>query len=888
MNIDGRDPEESMRVRVASVGLVLLLVLSVPLGIVAPGEAAGVAWDPEVVDPLGNAGNGRNSIALDPGGGVHISYHRAAGGDLMYAHKLPDGTWRIETVASDGDVGYDSSIAVNSSGGVHIAYLDEENGDLGHAYKPLGGSWTTEKVDTDGRQGGLSISLAIDSQDGLHVTYSEGLGFDDDMKYAYKPLGENWSVEVLGKGLLDDYQQTGLIIDGDDVLHCLYVRRHAGLEPYGTYLEYLYMGASGQWVRKTGVHAVEDWMPMSFAMDSEGGLHASYYVYRGNKQYHYAQRPEGEDWSHEALFGPMGVGGFSSIALDGDDKVHLAYYDGSKEDMMYAFMLNNGTWTNVSVDSGGNVGKFNALTIDGDDRAHLLYYDATDRQLKYVVKSTRPSSPRSLEAQAGEGEINLSWEAPEDPGLGPVTGYTVYGGTVPGQEVVLATVGPVGNHTFTDLESGTTYHYRVVAFNEVGEGPPSSTVSASPKGPPGVPRNVTATSGDSVVVLAWLPPKSDGHFNITGYRVYRGTATGQGEFHLLVEGAAGYDDTGLENGVEYFYSVSAVNEAGEGARSPEVSATPLAPPSVPLMASARAGDSFVDLQWSSPADDGGSSIAHYRVYRGLVSGPLGIFIELDDVTSFNDTGVANGVTYYYSVGAVNEVGEGERTPEMEAIPLASPSAPLEVNVTAGNGSVLVTWSPPKDDGGRPVTNYRVYKGPEGKEEFLLLLENTTRFNDTEVTNGQTYSYRVSAVNVVGEGGLSAGRGAMPVGPPTKPLELVIENVEGLIILNWSLPASDGGAPITTFVVLRGLFPDDLGPVAEVGLVLTYTDIGIGRGQTFYYSVVAKNRVGQSEQGDVVDVKLEQIVKDDGPGFVTMVSIMALAIAARVGRKRGRR
>ncbi len=888
MNRGGQDSEEGMAARVASVGLVLLLALSVLPHVAAPCEAAGVGWDPEVVDPLGNAGNGRNSIFLDPGGGVHISYHRASDKDLMYAHRLPDGSWRVERVATEGDVGYDSSIAVDGSGGVHIAFLDGGNGALRYAYRPLGGGWTIEGVDTDGRQGGLSMSLAIDSRDGLHVTYSEGQGADDEMKYAYRPLGEDWSVEVVGKGIFDDYQDTGLVVDGDDTLHCLYVRRHAGLEPYGTYLEHMSKGATGQWVRTTSVHAVEDWMPMSFTMDGEGGLHASYYTYRGNKQYHYAYRPRGEDWAHEALFGPMGVGGFSSIALDGDGGVHVAYYDGSAADMMYAYRLADGSWKNLSVDSGGDVGRFNALAIDDDDRAHLVYYDATGRCLKYVVRETRPSSPRNLEARAGDGEVNLSWEPPEDPGLVPVTGYTVYGGTAPGQEVVLATLGPVGNHTFTDLDSGTVYHYRVVAFNDLGEGASSRTVSASPRGPPGVPRNLTATSGDGVVDLSWLPPESDGHYDITGYRVFRGTAIGQVEFHRLVEGATGLSDTGLVNGVEYFYTVSAVNAAGEGARSPKVSATPLAPPSVPLAPTAMEGDGFVELRWSPPADDGGSSIVHYRVYRGLVSGALGILVELEDVTAFNDTGVTNGVTYYYSVGAVNEVGEGERTPEMEAVPLATPSAPLGLNVTAGNGSVLVTWSPPEYDGGRPVTHYRLYRGPEGKEELLVELEDRTRYNDTGVTNGQTYHYRVSALNAVGEGRLSARKGAKPVGPPTKPLELVVENNDGIIVLNWSLPASDGGAPVTTFVVLRSSSPLSLRPVAEVGLVLSYTDIGLGRGQTVYYSVAAVNRVGQGEQADVVDVELEQIVKDDGPGFVAMVSIMALAIAALAGRARGHR
>jgi PKD repeat protein len=107
------------------------------------------------------------------------------------------------------------------------------------------------------------------------------------------------------------------------------------------------------------------------------------------------------------------------------------------------------------------------------------------------------------------------------------------------------------------------------------------TVTASPIAgtPPGAPTALTASGGTGQVALSWAAPASNGGVNITSYRVYRGTASGNET--LLTGGGCGglgavlsCTDTGLTNGQAYFYKVSAVNSIGEGAQSNEATATP--------------------------------------------------------------------------------------------------------------------------------------------------------------------------------------------------------------------------------------------------------------------------------------------------------------------------
>jgi len=229
-------------------------------------------------------------------------------------------------------------------------------------------------------------------------------------------------------------------------------------------------------------------------------------------------------------------------------------------------------------------------------------------------------------------------------------------------------------------------------------------------------------------------------------------------------------DTGLTNGVTYYYQVSAVNGAGEGPRSAEVSATPATPPSPPEDLAATPGDAWIRLSWEAPSSDGGSPIIGYRIYRGTASGAESFLIELGSLLAWTDTSAANGVTYFYQVRAFNAVGEGPSSLEVSAMPIG-PTAPaqiLSLTATAGTGRVTLAWERPPD-GGSPIRNYYIYRGTTpGGESYYGAVGTVLAYSDTDVNDGVTYYYRVSAVNAVGEGPLSPEVSATPYVPNTPP------------------------------------------------------------------------------------------------------------------------
>ena len=105
------------------------------------------------------------------------------------------------------------------------------------------------------------------------------------------------------------------------------------------------------------------------------------------------------------------------------------------------------------------------------------------------------------------------------------------------------------------------------------------------------------------------------------------------------------------------------------------------------------GDGYVQLVWSEPANDGGSTITGYRIYRGIMADGLSIVEDVNAIDMYyTDTGLQNGQTYYYAVSALNAEGEGEKTEVLEATPESN--APLMQEITIGD------W----------INNYEIYVG----------------------------------------------------------------------------------------------------------------------------------------------------------------------------------
>lgn len=140
-------------------------------------------------------------------------------------------------------------------------------------------------------------------------------------------------------------------------------------------------------------------------------------------------------------------------------------------------------------------------------------------------------------------------------------------------------------------------------------------------------------------------------------------------------------------GSDYSYCFEAYDSVGESAvgdaiieiEGPIVAqGLPLASPSAPLMFTAAAEPGQITLNWSSPDDDGGSPVLHFRIYRSTDSThPVLMTTVGNDTFSHIDSSVASSRTYFYWVSALNSVGEGNMSAYASATtPAHDPTASI--------------------------------------------------------------------------------------------------------------------------------------------------------------------------------------------------------------------
>jgi hypothetical protein len=172
-------------------------------------------------------------------------------------------------------------------------------------------------------------------------------------------------------------------------------------------------------------------------------------------------------------------------------------------------------------------------------------------------------------------------------------------------------------------------------------------------GVPLPPTGLTAVAGDHRVDLAWNPSAG-----ALSYSVKRATTSG-GPYTTVAGGIVGtaFADTTAENGVTYFYVVTAANDTGESLPSNQASATPEAAtaPNAPAnLAAKTSGKKKVTLSWTQSTSP---NIVQNKIYRSNVSGgPYNLIATVATTSAFNNTGLTSGTTYFYRVTAVNSDG----------------------------------------------------------------------------------------------------------------------------------------------------------------------------------------------------------------------------------------
>ncbi|WP_345853396.1 Ig-like domain-containing protein [Shewanella algae] len=394
-----------------------------------------------------------------------------------------------------------------------------------------------------------------------------------------------------------------------------------------------------------------------------------------------------------------------------------------------------------------------------------------------AVGTSSPSAPSNSVVPKANQTISFNNPGAQDFGTTPTLTATASSGLTPvfsSSTTGVCTITASGTLTFV-----TTGNCSIDAdqpgdgsYNAAPTVTQSFTVNAVV---PGAPTSVNAVASDASATVSFSAPASTGGAAISGYTVTSSpggiTASGAGS-PLTV--------SGLSNGTDYSFTVSANNTAGTGpASSPSNTVTPKANQTISfnnpgaqdfgttptLAATASSGLTPV----FSSSTTGVCTITASGTLTFVTTGNCSIDADQPGDSSYN---AAPTVTQGFTVNAV------------------VPGAPTSVNAVASDASATVSFSAPASTGGAAISGYTVTSSPGG----LTASGAGSPLTVSGLSNGTDYSFIVSASNTAG------------TGPASSPSNTVTPKASQSISFSNPGAQSFGTAPTLTATASSGLAP----------------------------------------------------------------------------------
>ncbi len=276
-----------------------------------------------------------------------------------------------------------------------------------------------------------------------------------------------------------------------------------------------------------------------------------------------------------------------------------------------------------------------------------------------TLTAIAPFAPFNVNASPGNGQATLTWNRPLTDGGSPLSGYRVVpyaNGTAQAARTfnTIATAETIGG-----LTNGTSYTFKVAAINAKGVGIWSTPSVAVAIGAPASPQPVSAVPGNASATVTWSKPANNGSA-ITFYEVtpYDNGVAQQPQY--FTPETTTRTITGLANGHDETFTVSAWNNNGNGVVSAPTAdmivGAPVAPTGVTATASSTTGS--VRVRWTAPATSNGRAITSYVVtpFLGKAAQQPRVFFSTS--TGQTITGLTSGKSYTFTVAATNANGTG--------------------------------------------------------------------------------------------------------------------------------------------------------------------------------------------------------------------------------------
>ena len=457
--------------------------------------------------------------------------------------------------------------------------------------------------------------------------------------------------------------------------------------------------------------------------------------------------------------------------------------------------------------------------------------------------SSGPAAPTVTGGNDSQGRPTLKWNA-----VSGAAKYEVYRArSLNGDYIKYSTVTGTSYTNTSYIESGSTYYYKVRALDANGTaGAWSSIVSVTYKQTLSAPTVTGGNDAQGRPTLTWKV--------VTGaakYEVYR-ARNKDGDYikYSTVTGTSYTNTSYIESGSTYYYKVRALDANGTaGAWSSIVSVTYKQTLSAPSVTGGNDSQGRPTLKWNTVA-----GAAKYEVYRARSLN--GDYIKYSTTTGTSYTNISyieNGNTYYYKVRALDANGTAGAWSSIVSVTYKQTlSAPA---VTGGNdaqGRPTLTWKAVSG-----AAKYEVYRARSKSGDYIKYstVTGTSYTNTSYIENGNTYYYKVRALDANGTAGAWSSVVSVTY-KQTLPAPTVTggNDSQGRPTLKWN--AVSGAAKYEVYRA-RSLNGDYIKYSTVTGTSYTNTSY-IENGNTYYYKVRALKSDGTAGAwSSVVSVTYKQ-------------------------------
>ena len=413
-----------------------------------------------------------------------------------------------------------------------------------------------------------------------------------------------------------------------------------------------------------------------------------------------------------------------------------------------------------------------------------------------------PISATALTAKAGDRQVQLDWVAVADTNRSTWDIESSLDGT--NWTAVASPAGTASTAAIGNLINGTSYIFRIIPSGAGGKNLPV-TASAMPGIAAAAPLAFTAAPGDSSVILSWTAPVNTGGLPIKSYVVEQNTTgdTWSEVASVDMTSLSAYV-SGLTNFTAYNFRVSAVTNFGKGASATLTASPSVLPTAALTLKLVSVGPGTVTVGWDPVTGGSSSTITGYKVEYsadGLVWTVSTTTVSSS--TSATVSGLTNGKTYQIRVSPVTANGVGASSVIL-GTPATKPDAVTNLVATPSSSKMTLTFTRPKNTGGYGIDYYIVEVATAAAGPWTVAVENSgselTRIDIPGLANTRTYYFRVTAVNQVGKGAVSAVVSAAPGAAASAPVLRTFVIAPRAASITWTIPTDNGGKAITSYVV----------------------------------------------------------------------------------------